>query len=131
MGRTEPALCPSAPGEAGAKLIGTVGPDGRVRRLRTSLAVTEDFLAAAAQAGPVEARFRFSAPCAEAGCAQWGGGRCLLSATLIERAQARAVTLPDESGSCELRPTCRWWQQDGEAACRVCSFVVYRSAAPG
>lgn len=124
---TEATLCPSttprAAGEA-ARIIGVVGADGRVANLVTPIPATAQVLAAAG-AEP-ERRFRFSAPCAEGGCTQWRDNQC----GLIGRIRA-AVTPEVEQHLpvCSIRGDCRWWKQDGRAACAVCSYVSFNASS--
>ena len=66
-------LCPSAPAEPGALVIGVVQEDGRVAHLATPLRADEGFLAR--ETAP-ETRFRFSGGCVEGRCAQWTGSAC-------------------------------------------------------
>jgi hypothetical protein len=126
----EPALCPSAPAQPGALLIGVV-QDGTVALLGTPLPVDAAFVETAARHGKPERRFRFSVPCAEAACGHWTGSACGLIG--ITRGQARdaglavaETTLP----RCAIRARCRWWRQDGRAACATCAYVVYDPSAP-
>jgi len=121
-------LCPSAPGEAGASLIGIVGPDGRVARLATPLVVDDAFLDTARAGSNLGERFRFSAPCAEAGCGHWTGAACGLIADVRRRASATGLAGEPGLPRCAIRADCRWWQQDAAAACAVCSLVVYGSS---
>lgn len=76
-----------------------------------------------ADGGQPEARARFTDRCISGGCAFWGDGRCraieAAHTTLDPVVDGTAVDLPD----CGIRPACRWWQQEGENACRVCPYV--------
>lgn len=132
-----PPLCPSttaAPGVAGVHLTGVVGRDGRVANLLTPLPVDEAFLAEARRHGPPERRFRFSAPCVEGSCHNWsaeGGGQCGLIARIRTHVAAQDPALAAPSGTlqpCAIRARCRWWSQDAEAACAVCTLVTYNAA---
>ncbi len=71
-----PRLCPSALARPGAALIGVVQADGTVALLGRPLPATAAFLAEARRGREPERRFRFAAPCVEAECRQWTGGRC-------------------------------------------------------
>ena len=120
----EPAAfsCPSAPATPGAGLLGILGPDGQIHNLRTALTVDESFLATARNAGPVEARMRFSGTCQTTGCAQWTGARC----GVIDRVMAQIGPLPPKAAlqPCTIRQTCRWFDQTGPSACTGCALVV-------
>lgn len=120
---SEATLCPSttpaAAGEA-ARIIGVVGADGRVANLITPIPASPAVLEAA---GPApERKFRFSAPCAEGGCRQWDGAKC----GLIGRIRAEVAPVEqDRLPVCAIRAECRWFVQDGRAACGVCPVVSY------
>jgi hypothetical protein len=120
-----PALCPSTRAEPGAALLGIVGADGRVSYLKDRLEIDQAFLD---EAGPLpEQRFRFSGLCVEHHCKQWDGCKC----TVIEN--AAATIAPDADTSlrpCSIRPACRWFDQRGGEACRVCVFVITDTMEP-
>jgi hypothetical protein len=120
-----PRSCPSAPAAPGARLLGLLGPDGRVHNLKSVMTVDAGFLEAAAEAGPVEARMRFASRCQTSGCAQWTGSRC----GVIDRALAHIeAVLPVAEGwplpPCTIRQDCRWFAQTGVKACGACSYIV-------
>lgn len=129
-------LCPSTtatPGVDGVRLTGVIGRDGRVANLLTPLPVDAAFLEEASRAGPPERRFRFSAPCAEARCGNWnaeGGGSCGLIGRIRAHVAAHAPDEPPPAGlqPCAIRARCRWWLQDAQAACAVCTLVTYNAA---
>ena len=64
--------------------------------------------------------FRFAARCEENRCAHFDGKDCQL-ATRIVQILPRAV---DALPPCSIRPECRWYQQEGKAACLRCPEVV-------
>lgn len=118
-------LCPSAPAEAGAMLIGVVGPDGRIARLGTPLEIDADFVAKVKATGSPERHFRFSAPCQEGKCQNWTDGQCGLVGALQAAASGAGLLAADTAARpCPIRAACRWWRQRGRAACDVCAFVV-------
>lgn len=118
-------LCPSSRCRDGALLLGIVGSDGIVGYVRPPLRVGAEFVEAAEQARTPEHRFRFAAPCLEKGCVHWSGTRC----DVIDQAEAAStVTAADryEDSSlpdCDLRPSCRWFEQIGVRACSVCPQI--------
>lgn len=116
-----PSTCPSSVAEVGSQLIGVVGPEGRVAFLGTPLPVTESFLEVARQGRKPEQRFRFAGPCHEGRCSQWTGTRCGVADTVVE---ALETDLEAALRPCLIREACRWWQQQGRAACSVCEQVV-------
>lgn len=135
----KPLLCPSAqPEMPGSRVLGVVG--GTVEApelayLNETLPVSDELLAAAAPAKPTEV-FRFAAHCDEQACRHFDGAHCRLAARIVQILPAVTEALP----ACLIRPTCRWYQEQGGAACRRCPQVVtqtyeaseeYRRAAIG
>lgn len=120
-----PRTCPSARAAPGATLLGVLGRDGRMVPLRTAMTVDQDFVAAT---GPrPEARMRFAHACVKGHCAQWTGHRC----GVIEKVLGHlGVPEPAPLPPCLIRATCRWFAEQGAAACGVCDLVVTDTAAP-
>lgn len=118
-------LCPSATAEAdGAVVFGVVGgtvEEPMVSYLDRARDVTAELLALA---GPVDPRevFRIAAPCAERACLHFDGQRCQLGQRIVGLLPAVVEKLP----ACRLRPRCRWWAEQGPAACMRCPVVVTR-----
>jgi hypothetical protein len=109
----------------GSVVFGVVGGDAaapRVGYLTEARPVTPDLLALT---GPVDPRevFRIGAPCAASACQHFDSGRCNLATRVARDLPAAADTLP----ACRLRPSCRWWQQEGKAACLRCPQIVTQS----
>jgi hypothetical protein len=123
-------VCPSAPAEVGATLVGAIQVDGTVAFISDKLEVTQDFLnrlASSANGQSAETRFRFSSPCLSSKCKQWSGGACSLPerlATMMPPTGAADTPLP----RCSVRDQCRWFNQQGPSACRVCPVVVTRGS---
>lgn len=122
-------LCPSAqPDWPGSILIGVVGGtagDPRVSNLVTSLPVTSEVLDLAGPVAPTEV-FRFAAPCLCKGCAHFQEEDC----TLVERVVGLLPPVTSALPHCDIRPDCRWWQQEGAAACRRCPQMVTKNYNP-
>jgi len=118
-------FCPSAqPGLNRSVLIGVVDKsrDGDfVSYLPQSSAVTDGTIAAFT-GSPVQATqlFRFAAPCEKGGCHNWSGSTCGVAKRVVQILPAVLSELPD----CELRPSCRWFRQEGKPACLRCPQVV-------
>ncbi|GLZ80095.1 hypothetical protein Afil01_49020 [Actinorhabdospora filicis] len=113
--------CPIAPVAASSRLLGIVGPGGRVVFTPGGPRVTRGLRAALEDGRPLETRFRFHGPCAESACGHWRDeGVC----AAIEPGEP--VQDPPE---CGIRPTCRWWRQFGPRACGACPGVVSVSGA--
>jgi hypothetical protein len=118
-----PPVCPSAqPQMEGATLLGVVSgtPEKpRLAYLAAPLPVTAEMLALTGPISPT-AVLRFGAPCAGRGCRHFDGADCRLAARIVQLLPPVVDGLP----ACHLRPDCRWWQQEGRAACLRCPQVV-------
>lgn len=116
-------LCPSAqPDQPEAVAFGVVGgttSDPVVSYLAEPQPVTPELLQLASPVRPTEV-FRFAAPCAQSGCQHFDGTVCRLGGKLVERLPAAVDRLPP----CRLRPRCRWFHEQGGAACLRCPIVV-------
>lgn len=122
-------LCPSArPEMSGSIVFGVVGGDvdePRVNYLADPQTVTDDILSLAEPLEPTEV-FRFAAPCAGACCRHFDGAQCRLATRVATMLPAVTDKLP----RCRIRPSCRWWRQEGADACRRCPQVVSEMAHP-
>jgi hypothetical protein len=124
-------LCPSAqPDWDGARVIGVVG--GTPERPETAYLdqaqpVTQEILDLAGPVAPAEV-FRFAAPCANSACGHYDGEehKCRLAEKTVRWVEQAVDNLP----KCSIRASCRWWQQEGPAACRRCPQVVTINFAP-
>jgi hypothetical protein len=108
-------------------LLGVVRVDGSVAFIRDRLDVTREFLERAADGRALETRFRFASACIERACKQWGRGECSVpdrAAALLPSPDTTCATLP----SCSIRDRCRWFDQRGSDACRICPQIVTRGA---
>jgi hypothetical protein len=117
-------LCPS---------INPIGPDAlvfgvltgsaaeglRVGYLTEAVPATPELLAAVAPAKPTEV-FRAAAPCAERGCKHFDGTNCQLAARITVAFDPAVNALP----RCAIRAACRWFHQEGRAACLRCPVVA-------
>lgn len=122
-------LCPSAPPDwKDAVAIGIVGGSAQAPRM-TSLAaplpVTDELLKLAGPVAPTEV-FRFAAPCANDGCRHYGRGACQLAAKVVQMLEPAVERLP----YCLIRANCRWFAQEGRAACMRCPQVVTDNVYP-
>lgn len=116
-------FCPSAqPDVEHGVLFGVVGgspSEPRVAYLADPVPVTRTLLQLAAPVRPTEV-FRMGAPCARGGCQHYTGSRCGLVRQLVEGVEP----VTDEIPPCRLRPRCRWWREEGAAACHRCPMIV-------
>lgn len=122
-------LCPSAqPEMAESVVFGVIGGtahEPRLIHLAEPQPVTEALLAMAEPVKPTEV-FRFAAPCAASQCAHFDGAKC----RLVQRTIALLPAVSQAVPPCRIRATCRWWQQEGRAACMRCPQVVTESYIP-
>ena len=125
MATPRQTLCPSAPPDwEGSQVIGVaVGTADApaVAYLSEPQPVTEALLALARPVNPTEV-FRFSAPCAGTGCGHFSAeeSKCKLADKIVRWAPVVVDKLPP----CTIRPDCRWWKEQGRAACMRCPQVV-------
>ncbi|MEI2578579.1 nitrogen fixation protein [Scytonema sp. PRP1] len=116
-------LCPSARPEWQDSIVfavigGTVA-EPRVAYLNQSQPVTDELIAKANPVTPTEI-FRTAAPCAAMACQHFDGKDCRLAMRIVEKLPAVVEELPP----CSIRRDCRWWQQEGKAACMRCPQVI-------
>ena len=115
--------CPSAqPDWAGSVAFGIMGgtaEEPRLAHLPSALPVTGELLELSAPVSPTEV-FRFAAPCAGDRCQHFHNQSCNLVTQIVQILPAVASLLP----ICAIRSTCRWWAQEGRAACMRCPQVV-------
>jgi hypothetical protein len=121
-------LCPSAqPGMENCRVLGVVleestphqHPTTRIVYLSELLPATNDVLALSAPLKPTEV-FRLSATCAEHKCPHFDGADCRLATRIVKILPAVVDALP----SCTIRKDCRWYSQEGAAACQRCPEIT-------
>jgi hypothetical protein len=127
MSNNEHKSCPSSTCSEDALLLGKVRGDGTVAFVQTELRLDAESAAAFKQLGHPERHFRFSQPCAQNGCRQWSSGQCSVIKTVLD---AVGNDLPPDAPNCLIRPTCRWYYQEGVQACYACAFVVADVTVP-
>jgi hypothetical protein len=117
--------CPSAqpdwPGaEVFAVMEGTAqAPAARYLASPVPVGDPEELAVLTAPVTPTEA-VRVAAPCRTARCGHFRDDRC----TLVERVVDRLPVMLTIAPACAIRSECRWWAQEGVAACRRCPQVV-------
>ena len=115
--------CPSAqPDMEGARPFGVISgtpEETRVAFFRKSAADSFDWRA---HFGTSDATrlFRFGARCEESGCAHFGSRACKLG----QRINRDLPPVVDALPACLLRPTCRWFAEQGGSVCLRCPQVV-------
>jgi hypothetical protein len=104
------------------QLIGVVTFDegtSRIAYLKEPVPLTGEVLALAGPAEPREV-FRIAAHCEESRCTHFDGSKCRLATRIVQILPAVVNSLP----VCLIRATCRWYTQEGRAACLRCPQVV-------
>jgi len=98
-----------------------------VAYLPTPHPVTDELLQLAKPVRPGEV-FRIAAPCACSGCGHFApeSSTCRLAAKIVQWLPSVVDKLPP----CPIRPECRWWRQEGKAACVRCPQVVTENFTP-
>jgi hypothetical protein len=115
-------LCPSSqPEVAGVRVLGVVGQTAsgpEVSYLERPVPATPDVLAMSAPFLPTEV-FRLAAPCQTHRCPHFDGTNCGLATRIVQILPAVVDQLPP----CQIRSECRWFRQEGAAACRRCPQI--------
>jgi hypothetical protein len=81
--------------------------------------VSEKLLALSGPAKPTTI-FRIAAACETSGCKHFKGNECTLAQRIVEGLAPVVNALPP----CQIRPTCRWFHQEGRNACLRCPQVI-------
>lgn len=122
-------VCPSArPEMPGSVVLGVfreIGGEEVLHHLAEPVAATAGVLALA-RGAPLADVFRFAAPCAGDQCAHFDAGLCRLAGKIVEAVPAAARALPP----CRIRAECRWYVQEGKAACLRCPLIHSETANP-
>jgi len=138
MSANDVKLCPSAqPEMESAVAFGVIGGTADqpvVSYLREPIAVSAELLQLTRPVRPTEV-FRFAAPCAERGCQHYDAGAAGENGSCRLAERVSADVPPVDSGklpACRIRGSCRWWAEQGRAACSRCPIIVtdHYSAGP-
>jgi hypothetical protein len=87
--------------------------------LNQHVPATPKVLAMAAPLKPTEV-FRLAATCAEQRCPHFDGADCQLATRIVQILPAVVDMLPP----CIIRQDCRWYSQEGRAACHRCPEIT-------
>lgn len=125
----DPPLCPSARADApDAVVIGIVDgsvDEPRVRQLERPVPVTEEILASTGPVDPARV-LRIAASCLDDRCRHFADQRCAFAAKVVTMLPEVTESLP----ACGVRARCRWFAEQGGAACRRCPQVVTQDPNP-
>lgn len=95
------------------------GPTPSIIYLNQILHATSEVLAMSAPLRPTEV-FLLAATCAEGKCPHFDGTDCQLATRIVKRLPPVVDSLP----VCMIRKDCRWYSQEGSAACLRCPDVT-------
>jgi hypothetical protein len=115
--------CPSAqPDQEDAAVIGIVRRTGDAPLVealpqRVAVAALIDLIPSSVR--PTEI-LRFSGPCVAERCVHFDQNQCQLAKRIVSSLPEVVTQLK----LCAIRPTCRWWHQEGPDACRRCPQIV-------
>lgn len=120
--------CPSAqPEMPDARVLGVVSitPDGpRVAYVAGTVPATPDLLAEAGELPPTRV-MRFASRCEEHRCVHFDGADCRLAQRIVHQLEPVVDALPP----CAIRRDCRWYVQEGRAACLRCPQVITKTSS--
>ena|SRR5690242_17949616 len=116
------SLCPSSRYTESARLLGVRQEDGKVSILPDPLQVDESFGQYLSEDLKPEQSFRFVNKCMESGCKQWTKKGCGIAIRAISFLDQ--VNPVEELPACSIRKECRWHQQEGSAACKICPYII-------
>ena len=116
-------MCPSAPPDMEDSVVLGVledTPDGqRLTWIEKPQPVTTQLLSLTREVDPRNV-FRFAARCEEKRCIHFDGKDCQLATRIVQILPRAVEALP----ACSIRAECRWYQQEGKAACFRCPQVI-------
>ncbi|MEV1330895.1 hypothetical protein AB0J20_15105 [Micromonospora costi] len=116
-------MCPSTPATNATVFLGMITPAGRVAYVTPQMPA-DVALAVAATDAPVESQVRLAGPCVTSRCGFWTGEHCGLGKRLADSYQEAVGPAEVDLPRCAIRRTCRWYAEQGRAACAACSHVV-------
>lgn len=116
-------MCPSTSVENSTVFLGMITPARTVAYVTPEVPVASVRESLDESQGPLERRYRFAGPCVTDSCGFWTGDHCGLGAKLVESYQDTGEPQLDLP-KCAIRRTCRWFAEQGPAACSPCSYVV-------
>lgn len=116
-------LCPSGRAEVeDSRVFGIVtgsAQQPQVHYLKKTIPLDEELLEKTQSVTPTEI-FRMASPCQEKQCSHFDGQSCRLAMRVVDHLPEVSASLP----ACAIRRDCRWWNQEGKAACFRCPQVL-------
>jgi len=120
-------LCPSSTAAHATVFLGMITSGARVAYVTPNVPITPETVDVLVDdGGTLESQYRFAGGCVTHACGYWTGGHCGLGAEVA--AQSPRVLAEDPALArlprCGIRSRCRWFAEQGTAACHVCPLVV-------
>lgn len=117
-----PLTCPSAqPDMVDARVFALVaGSADRPQLAYLKAGVNLDPATVSALGETARHALRYAARCENSGCSHHDGQRCGLGRRITQQLDAVVDALP----LCQIRPSCRWYRENGREACLRCPQVV-------
>ena len=106
----------------GARIFGVLSGSPEVPRvayLAPGLEIDGDVAQRLGDLAPTQV-FRFAAKCEQSRCCHFDGAHC----SLAQRIVAQLPVVIDSLPVCQVRAGCRWYAEQGGAACRRCPQVM-------
>jgi len=127
MKSSQPApFCPSMQSDTAESIVFGVNEatseEPHIAYLATPQEVTNTLLESIHPVTPTRI-LRIAAPCAQEACLHFDGKDCRLVQQIVQLLPPVVRALPP----CRIRPICRWWQQEGRAACLRCPQIITES----
>ena len=118
----EKKSCPSSTASEGAVLLGVINNNGTLGYITNKTEVTGELYDEILKKAAPEKHFRFSNQCIESGCRQWQSGKCSVIKKIMS--DNEELELEQQLPACSIRPSCRWYYQEGAKACSFCPYII-------
>lgn len=121
-------MCPSSqPDRPDSVVIGVVSQGGGTKVAHLQQVVPVNFVRdLIPETIPITAVVRVASTCAEGNCRHFTGRKCSLASRIV----AGLPEVVERLSACTIRSSCRWWHQEGPAACYRCPQIVTEPLNP-
>jgi hypothetical protein len=107
--------CPSAPFKEGHSVFG-IFKDDRLEFTDNLIKIDQQMVE-----DSFKTEFRVSMKCVTKGCVNWNGKKCSVPDQMSYFLSPQAD--PSLYEKCSLKPTCRWFAENGAEACKMCPLI--------
>ncbi len=107
--------CPSAPFKVGHSVFGIFKGD-HLEFTEGLIKIDEEMVLEVEKA-----EYRATMKCVTKGCVNWNGKKCTVPEQMAYFVDPYAQSADYEN--CSLRPTCRWFAENGRNACKMCPLI--------